>query len=773
MRHSRFTIILIGLVASLIIVVARYDFICSYLYSPIVSGYDTNGHMELGEYYAQNIFPSVWGWAPEWFGGMPFPQFSPPLFYIVTAIASYIIPLSYDMVFRLLVVFLVLILPVGLVYVAASIVRTKAALWVTGITGALLVLTPFGRYDNLGVSFGSTFTVGLITHVFAYICLLLWLGLWLRSERSTIAYYFSPIFLAASVLSSVHVVPILGILFLSKFLVKEFAFFKSPVRALKSRWFKIRLINHYLIPIVLAVGLASFWLIPLFAFYSFMPNQSLGLTNGIGAVNIWQVITTWWPTALFFFVACIISVKKKDISLRILVFGCVLIALVIILPVDALLHRYPLHTYRLLPFLYFMGAIFAGWVFESIAYAKSTFIRQIIFACATGIFTVAFIMYGGVRYSGFYEAFDTEQARPVADFMKDKEGMYAVEAGGNARQLNYYINKNAGELLRSNYTVLVDPSLSALFHVPFRTNISDKNRELLSIYSLLNSSQLYLKEKNPHILAERSRALGISYLLVRSREMKKVLSQSSEFDLLKSFDVWNIYRLKKSSSYSSIVRYQPTLVVADLGIKGTVIDSISYVVLQEQAFIDNKLDLVLARANDLRLDVSPDLDMFQSLIVSKYVYDSKEKAKDRLIAYAKTNRLILVSSHDPLYQELEDVFKTTSNPHVLFVEYNLAPQDVSSKILNELDIRKIMINADAESGIKPLLIKSSYFPTWERNDGRPVYLATPAYMLTFASSSVGLHFATPPSVYIGWIMTYLTLGFLAILLYNDFHVRNK
>src|ERR1044072_7251644 len=49
--------------------------------SPAISGVDASGHVALLHLYAIHIYPDIQGWVPEFFGGMPFPVYYPPLFY--------------------------------------------------------------------------------------------------------------------------------------------------------------------------------------------------------------------------------------------------------------------------------------------------------------------------------------------------------------------------------------------------------------------------------------------------------------------------------------------------------------------------------------------------------------------------------------------------------------------------------------------------------------------------------------------------------------------
>src|SRR5436309_4700232 len=50
-----------------------------------ISGVDGSGHVAALHLYATHIYPDIHGWLPEFFGGMPFPVFYPPLFYWIAA----------------------------------------------------------------------------------------------------------------------------------------------------------------------------------------------------------------------------------------------------------------------------------------------------------------------------------------------------------------------------------------------------------------------------------------------------------------------------------------------------------------------------------------------------------------------------------------------------------------------------------------------------------------------------------------------------------------
>jgi uncharacterized membrane protein len=43
--------------------------------------WDGSGHQAIAQIYSQFIFPDTFGWSAAHFGGMPFPNFYPPVFY--------------------------------------------------------------------------------------------------------------------------------------------------------------------------------------------------------------------------------------------------------------------------------------------------------------------------------------------------------------------------------------------------------------------------------------------------------------------------------------------------------------------------------------------------------------------------------------------------------------------------------------------------------------------------------------------------------------------
>lgn len=56
-------------------------FLWSYWTNGAIGGADGSGHVAALHLYATYVYPDIQGWLPEFFGGMPFPVYYPPLFY--------------------------------------------------------------------------------------------------------------------------------------------------------------------------------------------------------------------------------------------------------------------------------------------------------------------------------------------------------------------------------------------------------------------------------------------------------------------------------------------------------------------------------------------------------------------------------------------------------------------------------------------------------------------------------------------------------------------
>src|SRR5712691_8244013 len=76
--------------------------------------WDGTGHYGIAQIYDQTIFPDTFGWTHAYFGGMPFPNFYPPLFYWCVAFLHHTHLFSFAAAFKLVLGLSVLMLPAAL-----------------------------------------------------------------------------------------------------------------------------------------------------------------------------------------------------------------------------------------------------------------------------------------------------------------------------------------------------------------------------------------------------------------------------------------------------------------------------------------------------------------------------------------------------------------------------------------------------------------------------------------------------------------------------------
>ena len=134
--------------------------------SAVPGGLDGVAHYAIADLYARQVFPAISGWLPEYFGGMPFPNFYPPAFYFAVAALTRL-GLSTAAATWSLQALGAAALPL-LTYLCAR--RLSASRSGGLAAGALAVGVLIHRHPLwlAGISLPSTFNTGLYTHLPGY-----------------------------------------------------------------------------------------------------------------------------------------------------------------------------------------------------------------------------------------------------------------------------------------------------------------------------------------------------------------------------------------------------------------------------------------------------------------------------------------------------------------------------------------------------------------------------------------------------------------------------
>jgi uncharacterized membrane protein len=161
---------------------AAGPFLAAVWRAPIPGGWDGVAHFAMAEVYARRIFPAVSGWVPEYFAGMPFPDFYPPLFYwLVGALVR--LGLAPKAAFLGIQTALSAALPLLAYLCARRLAGDRVAGWTAGALAIVFQLDgrPLSRF---GIGLVATFDVGLASHLLGFVLALGFYFFFLGAERS-------------------------------------------------------------------------------------------------------------------------------------------------------------------------------------------------------------------------------------------------------------------------------------------------------------------------------------------------------------------------------------------------------------------------------------------------------------------------------------------------------------------------------------------------------------------------------------------------------------
>jgi hypothetical protein len=262
-----------------------------------------------------------------------------------------------------------------------------------------------------------------------------------------------------------------------------------------------------------------------------------------------------------------------------------------------------------------------------------------------------------------------------------------------------------------------------------------------------------------------------------------VFTANPRVSLEGTFGDWRLFALNEPVIRAQVLKYEPAVFFGPVTFKKRSTWSYDYVRFQEELFFRGDFTTLLARASDMFLDTSADLERFHTAVIADYQYQDLELAYTRLKQYSEHNLLVCISSDDPLFQRLAAL---SGSHHILTIERlhgdveDLSPlrQQLQS-VFKILSANKKPILASGNQSIRdvrlsgnqidvsltkqtremlPILVKVSYFPAWQRVTSKePVYMVTPTFMLTYAKADFTLAFVPGESVSVGLLISLLTV----------------
>jgi hypothetical protein len=287
-RHSIFVIVL-----HLWWVLLSGRYLWSYWANESIAGADGSAHVAALQLYSTYVYPDTLGWLPEFFGGMPFPVYYPPLFYWLGATIIKLGGVDANLAAKILTTASFAALPsailglgrrLGLSFIEAMM----SSAW-SGVIACGSNLASLGGVGLLGL-----FEVGLYTQTLGFVFFCIWCGRLAHAVRSRTAAALAIISLTALILTNVHVLPLTA-----AFAFAWFIFDYGNRRLLNWKSDRARLIPDLIRPTALIAApalLASIWLFPLIRWYTYSVGRPLdapSLFSELGALNFVWPICVW------------------------------------------------------------------------------------------------------------------------------------------------------------------------------------------------------------------------------------------------------------------------------------------------------------------------------------------------------------------------------------------------------------------------------------------------------------------------------------------------
>lgn len=747
---------------------------------------DGSGHWGVAQIYDAGIFPDTFGWTHAYFGGMPFPNFYPPLFHWLVGLLD-AAGLSQGAAFKLVLVVPVLLIPAAVWLLAWRLTGKddKVATCAACACVVLLVSMNF-QTSPCGLDYASTFVAGFYTQPPGFVLLLAWFALYAGAGRSRLSNALSCALLALTVLSNFFNA-FTGAMLVAATLALDVRSLWRAKGEVSRGEARRKLLAHFVTPLV-AFALCMFWLAPMFGTYEFFATRPL-------VVPLGNLVTPWlWGWYAVAAAGVALWLKKTCEGARAYLLTLLCLAACVVFASTVAPPWFPLQAFRFFSKLNFLLAIPVGVALAALldflkveirkprtSWAVARHVAVVFLAlCAFGVFQSSRPT-GGMA---FYSPEENERVESVLRFAREhRDGRYLVEVLDVSRNplqadgpaLNAYLGAQGNETLSVVYR---EASPNSIFFNALVNSVSEGN-DSFGISSVLADDLDFAAQPVARQL-ERARWLGVRYLLVESAAAKAKLAGEPSIAARYDFDRWSVFELGgEVVARSRALKYRPALVVSDFSVKGRGRNELDFVRLAEEQFADGWFEVLLARSQEMKIDRLDDLENFGALVLDKYDCDDEARAFQLLRDYSQRHALILFTSDAPLFRRVRASLSEFPRAHVvervrtethgetvdsfqpsyhydqsavrrLWREVRAALEREKTEVdegsasvstvvgKNELSVA---LDATRAAGDVPVLVSTTYSPRWRASEGKRVYAATPFFILIFARGPVHLSYA--------------------------------
>lgn len=651
--------------------------------------WDGTGHSAIAQIYDQTIFPKTFGWTHSYFGGMPFPNFYPPLFYWCVALVYHTHLFSLTSAFKLMVVLPVLFIPAAIWLLAwflsdrNKIVATAAAL------ASVLLLVDLRIMGTLlaGLDYFSTFQIGLYTQPLGFVLMIAWYVLYSGiplKERKLTACATSALLLALTVLSNFFSA-ITAAVFIVAILANDLTHIWRAGDIKQRREESKTLLLHLLSPLI-ALSLCLFWLVPMVTEYKYFVTrpyvveaQSLMSPR----LALWFVIALigsvlWWRESG----TSSASKQEQAGGLRTqmarYLTACAILALAVIFAAVFAPSWFPLQTPRFLATLTFLLTVPVGfaltngflWLAKLLGEIslknQSVSLKRTTFTLGTTavIFLIIVLSAPDLNWAyAFYPKNQKTSIDDVLDFARQhRDGRYLVEvinpkvgsawteASFDARAINSYLGSQGNETISG---VFHEASPNALFTLPV-VNAFSNYPDSFGISSVLADDLDFAAQPLSEQI-KRAQFLGVKYLVIRTPAMKERVSKEISSAIRHDIGWWAVFELPGAPTPKiQPLQFKPALVLSGFTVKARRRNEMGFIRLAEEQFADNWFDVLLARSPESKIDRLSELDSFGALIIDTYDYADETAAFERLRKFAQDHAVICLSADNALFRRIQN-----------------------------------------------------------------------------------------------------------------------
>jgi hypothetical protein len=762
---------ILSLIFSLLLIyILNKNLIDLYAFSKYVGGWDGSGHFSIGKLYMDNIFPSTWGWIENWYNGMPFPQFYPPLFYYLTSLISSVLNINYESVFRFFVMGTGFIIPFALSFFYFYRIKKskKESFAVLLLTTLLLSFdSPFGY---VGVSLTSFMNNGLVTQPLGFLMMLSWLFFFVKSEHSDFYKYLSGFFLFLVFLSNAHIVFVTFFLFVTIYVLR---IIRSRSR---KEVFSISLSYFLMGAIPLAV--AAFWYVPMLYYYKFNTSSAL-FVHWISLSDIFFGYFYVTVAIVLFFV---FYRKTENDVLKAVAICYAGFFLMKLFQIEKYFPKAPIHPERWIGTIFFLTPLVLVYVFAYFYKTRDKKLSLVVMYLLVVVFlgnTFRYEIFSDDE-KGFFVDDSWTNIEEITDYFEDLDGLILVEVYDqdtkpSDKTLNAYLGLQGN---KTSYTVIRESAISSLIHIPLRNSVSS-HMACWGIRCNLSYDEDYLdKESEQHI--KTAIDYGVDYFLIRTKEQKENFDINKKVKLVSEIGGWNVY--KRIAEPDPINPSQNFLVFSDLKTKGysAGTDFISFV-----EYINirlGKTDMIFAHANRDLVEQIDNFQYFNQMIFDNYKYEDLELAKKKIDEILDFG-IYIIAAEPKVKNNLYFYVMSKSQEEKVLVLENLKDFEVP-KELEELeigDIKYIARGVDFHRKLHEIFVevveenksknkfnyqifKQSYFPAWKSISGSEVFMVSPVHSMVVSDKETNVYFDITPASKRGHLVSLVALLISTVIL---------